>query len=271
MQDNETLDQVRENNSINLWHSVKDGDGDRVKKLLQENVNINYIYKYGSNQRKKTPLMVAANRGNLKALNLLLDAGANVNIQSDTFNALFLVRHNLLKSSLVLEELLKYKANVNYINKADMSVLHYYVKYPFEFVKALLDGGAYPNYQNKRGQTPLIIAVKWLNVAGVKILLESGANINTRNNKGLMALDIAKEMLKETKNPEKIAKCRQCIELINNEIKYRKELTKIFDTNPLSTVSNIILSKLYYPESINYDEKSQNTKLAIDSSVKVKT
>jgi len=252
-----------------LMAAARKGYSKVVSYLIEAGADVNFQVNGGW-----TALMEAVYRGNEDCVKVLLDKGANVNIKSEGITALILVRSRFIgeegEERYSIFKILLDQENIN-VNSIHYGVptLHDFTGIPSspKYLRYLLNKKARIDAQDESGSTALMRAVQLLDLGGVKALLECGIKINTRNNKGLTALDIAEEMLKdETKSP-KIRKIYMlCRDSINNEIKYRKELTKIFDTNPLSTVSNIILSKLYYPESINYDEESQTSFIANYSS-----
>jgi len=105
---------------------------------------------------EETALLFAAMRGDVEAVNALLDNGADVNVKhEDGWNGLMLAAVN--GHSLV--------------------------------VQALLDKGAKVDAkENLMGQTALIWAVKGGHAAIVKILLKAGANVNDRDKFGGTAL-----------------------------------------------------------------------------------
>ncbi len=62
-----------------LWEAARKGDAAMVKKLLDEGVDVNTKYRYGT-----TALSYACDRGHLEVVKLLLKRGADVNVK-DTF------------------------------------------------------------------------------------------------------------------------------------------------------------------------------------------
>jgi ankyrin repeat protein len=60
-------------------------------------------------------------------------------------------------------------------------------------VKDLVEKGAYPNYHDTEGRTPLIEAVYGGHAEVVKFLLEKGADPNARKNDGAAAIGFAKK------------------------------------------------------------------------------
>ena len=91
------------------------------------------------------------------------------------------------------ELLIKAGAEVNVKDNLGWSPLMYAtdVKYGVKMVSFLLDNGADPNVRNKGGDTPLITAVAANIIASVKLLIEKGADIHATDAKGRSALIIA--------------------------------------------------------------------------------
>ncbi len=101
-----------------------------------------------------TPLMLAAERGQLEILQVLLDAGVNVN-EATTDHG--------------------YTALVFACNNADA-------------VKVLLNAGADANAKNHSGVTVLMYAAMDGDLGAVKALLDAGADVNTVAGSSMTAL-----------------------------------------------------------------------------------
>ena len=110
-------------------------------------------------RRLTAPLIRASARGDLETIKLLLDKGADVNVEpKDTMTPLSLA---------------------SFGGHAPV-------------VKVLLEHGADPNYQAEAGATALIVAAGENHIDVVKILVNSGANLNIKDyTKGMTALMIA--------------------------------------------------------------------------------
>ena len=126
-----------------------------------------------------TPMHTAAHDGNIKAIELLIEAGADVNrVSTDD---------DITAGSTPLDWAIPRFGNCNKYS--------YYVT-----VKALLAAGADPNIANARGQTPLHYA---RSVKFVDALLDAGGDPLHRDNDGLTPLQCVYE---------------QCIEELNEEL-----------------------------------------------------
>jgi len=125
-------------------------------------VGLNFIGQDGDVNAKDegglTPLMEAAQAGELKELKALIQKGADVNV----------------------------------IDQYGWTALNYAVAKPDAAkVKLLLDSGSEVNTKDRRGMTPLM----WASLSGksevVKLLLTKGAEINTTDKNGATALSFA--------------------------------------------------------------------------------
>ena len=143
-----------------LTYAASEGFIGIMKLLLAHDVDINYA-------NPDTPLMAAAENGQLEAVQLLLQAGADVNIQEeDTFDTALI----LAARAFVIEKM------GNYI----------------EIVRLLIQAHAkVDDIDQEEGATPLIIAASEGSNEIVKLLLQARANINKRNRAGHTALMLA--------------------------------------------------------------------------------
>lgn len=108
------------------------------------------------NQAGESPLMLAALKGDLDGMSLLLDRGARV-------------------------------------NQAGWSALHYAATGPeTPAVRLLLDRGAEVNAASPNGSTPLMMAAQYGSETSVKLLLDRGADVKLRNQRELTAVDFAR-------------------------------------------------------------------------------
>ena len=131
----------------------------------------------------RTPLHWAATRGDVSAVNLLLDNGADVNAQ-DEGKATPLILAASSGSVRTLELLLLAGADVNLTDIRGGHSLHYVSRHQEDIasVKLLLQAGAPVNCRNIHGHTPFIgAAIKNRYEIG-KYLLEHGADMHNGGN-----------------------------------------------------------------------------------------
>lgn len=101
----------------NLFKSVVSNNTKAV-----ENINLNSSLVNSTNQRKQTPLMIAAYNGNVKIAQLLINAGAKINAK-DINGGTPLMYAAITGQSHVLKYLLNHGAEVNTINSKGQTAL----------------------------------------------------------------------------------------------------------------------------------------------------
>ncbi|HBL98726.1 TPA: hypothetical protein DDZ86_03730 [Candidatus Dependentiae bacterium] len=193
----------------------------KIRKILNAGVDVNQCNSDGF-----APLFVAINRGDKEIVELLLEHGADVNISEKTMGCTplylacqegyeFIAKRLLESGALVdkstndgytpllwavkagnkeiVELLLKYKANVNIVEKIKGGTpLYLACQNGYEFiVKRLLESGALVNKGANDGSTPLYIACQNGYEFIVKHLLDSGALVDNGTNAGCTPLYIA--------------------------------------------------------------------------------
>lgn len=210
-----TLDQELLNATVAL-------DSTRIEYLLQRGANIN-----AQNVEGQTPLMIAAQNGDLSVVNGLLEYGAKPNIQDNDgwTAAMHAVRTNDPK---IFRLLGRFKADFNLINHDEMTALALAVfenkanaavamldnkadpnlkmgkaqydalmlavkKGRLQMAQTLLQYKANPNAQNAGGVTPLMIAAHGDQDMIVSLLLKAGANPALKDDEGKTSIMLAKE------------------------------------------------------------------------------
>lgn len=143
----------------------------------------------------RTPLMYAAERGDVAMCKFLLDKGANANAREDDGGtALQLVvqqhqgsdfRGDEKQSLAIADLLLKHHADIDGRNKLGDTALYLAVGSDFVGqVDFLLSHGANPNLQGENGETPLYFAAVFGKVETARSLLDHGADRNIKNSAG---------------------------------------------------------------------------------------
>ncbi|XP_070368748.1 kinase D-interacting substrate of 220 kDa isoform X15 [Equus asinus] len=176
------------------------------------------------NECGQTPLMIAAEQGNLEIVKELIKNGANCNLE-DLDNWTALISASKEGHVHVVEELLKYGANLEHRDMggwtalmwacykgrtevvelllshgANPSVTGLYSVYPIiwaagrghaDIVHLLLQNGAKVNCSDKYGTTPLVWAARKGHLECVKHLLAMGADVDQEGANSMTALIVA--------------------------------------------------------------------------------
>lgn len=122
-------------------------------------------------------LFSAVEANNASEVELLLEAGANPNIQNNKGNTalIYAVLNNENKD--IVELLLKSGIKVNTSNKINYTALMYVID--LDIAEMLIWAGAEINVKNNKGNTALFFNVKRSNIKLVKTLLKYGAQPNS--------------------------------------------------------------------------------------------
>jgi ankyrin repeat protein len=222
---------------MTLFEAAKTGKLATLRRLLAGGADVNGQARGRDNLLgyavdSGTPLMAAAESGQAEACRLLLDAGARVNVRNA--NGSTALMHAAAPGHLeVVRLLLAAKAAVDTPDgqgRTALMVAAWAGHAPV--VQALLDAGADPNHKDtgnrtsvlmwaawqrkhdvvrrllkagadlgatdRFGNTPLITAVEYADVAMVRLLLRAGADVQARNEAGYTALMEAAEPEKAT-------------------------------------------------------------------------
>ena len=161
------------------------GDVKTVEELLGANAEVNAKGVHGD-----TPLIWAARNGHAEVAKKLIDAKADVNIQNESGDTplIWAAKNGHIK---VLKELISANANVDHKNHLGNTALSLLVsnKDHLKLVEELLAAKANINVQNKEGNTALIEASGEGHIKVVKRLLEAEAiDIDIQNNRKVTAL-----------------------------------------------------------------------------------
>ena len=133
-----------------------------------------------------TPLMLAAMNGEKEIARVLIEAGANVNMQSDEYgSALGVAAMSPFFSgedeTAIVRLLVENGAELDIGNGADMTPLMFAAREgKYETMLYLIEAGADVNRQDVRGWSPLMFAVRTGLPNVVALMLEAGADPNVR-------------------------------------------------------------------------------------------
>lgn len=202
--------------------AVLEGNRENVEKLIKAGADVNE----GTGDSKITPLMVTVQNGNMEMMQLLmengadpnlqtaegitalihaassgeanvvkslLDAGANPNLQTEA-GGFALYNAVVLKDTEMAAMLLAVGADVNLRNEGGFTALHA-AAYggSAEMVQLLINAKADLNLQTDSGLTALHSAVAKNHADVVSLLIHAGADVNIEENNGITPLEIAEQ------------------------------------------------------------------------------
>ena len=217
-----------------------------LEAIIDHGVDVN-----ASNKKGQTALMIATEKGNIDALNVL-KAGADPNItNADGNTCLHLsILHGCRKE--VVQMIIDHGAHVNATNKNGLTALmiasckgnvdgvnallktganhyitdadgntclHYSIfgKWRREVLEMIIDHGAHVNDTGENGHTALMMACERGNIDGINLLLKAGADVNISCAKGNTCL--YRCMIGEYKNEvlQTMISCGAQVNTINEE------------------------------------------------------
>ncbi|KAF4995252.1 hypothetical protein FDECE_12859 [Fusarium decemcellulare] len=177
-----------------LYHAIENPDHKLVRFLLDKRVEVDSRVQEGF-QDGDTALIRAAHSGNKLMVQLLLEEGANPNLQGCRGVTALMGNYEWASSPEVTKLLLDGGANPNLQNEdGETALMSASWAGEWAIVGLLLDSGADPNIRGEQEvNTALIWAVTWDYEAAVELLIAKGANINLRGPSGATALIVASE------------------------------------------------------------------------------
>ena len=187
----------REGETVLMTASLN-GNVDAIKVLLAKGAKVNEIEPW----KQQTAVMWAAGEGNTKAVEMLVEFGADVKLKSKAGYTAFLlaVRNNQIEAARTL---LAHGANVNDVAPDGTSALNLAcVNAYYDMASMLLDFNANPNLPDPRGSPLLTVA--WLDKPGTTweaaALAEQPLTAPRPTGK-VTALDLAQKLLDHGTNP----------------------------------------------------------------------
>lgn len=184
---------VKVNHSNNIGETALirvsewDVDAQNTLALLDAGANVNA--KTDANSGKQTPLSNAVKLGSMDLINVLLQAGADVNANNHTAYTNPLLQAIIDGREEVAQTLLLAGADPNTTNDKGTSAL---IVASFSGLQdtalTLIAAGADPNAADQQGRTALIYAAGKGNPEIVKLLLAAGAKVNAADKDNLNAL-----------------------------------------------------------------------------------
>ena len=158
---------------------ITNGDNNSAKYLLKYGTNINH-----KNQDGNTPLMVAADKDNLKKVKWLIDNKASINELNNKKRTAFLQTRNEGVMKLLLDSM----ACIDYQDRKIRSHFEYAMMTSCNITLKMIDSGVGIDYKNKEGENILTLITKcfpWRNnTKDVEKLIDAKVDLNSQCNKG---------------------------------------------------------------------------------------
>ncbi|XP_017813599.2 ankyrin repeat domain-containing protein 6 isoform X8 [Papio anubis] len=162
------------------------GQTENVVQLINKGAKV-AVTKHG-----RTPLHLAANKGHLPVVQILLKAGCDLDVQDDG-DQTALHRATVVGNTEIIAALIHEGCALDRQDKDGNTALHEASWHGFsQSAKLLVKAGANVLAKNKAGDTALHIAAALNHKKVAKILLEAGADTTTVNNAGQTPLETAR-------------------------------------------------------------------------------
>lgn len=182
-----------------LMLAIYNDDPDDYTKLIEQNVDLNFVSESPNTNWNLTAIEVAIFKDNDSAVKKLLLTGKISNPEK------YFMQACGQNSASTVDLLIKYGANPNEILDNGYSVLMMSASFgSLEVLESLLKNGANPNQKrNTDGMTALMLATSNGEPKKVKLLLEYGAKKDTKDLNGETALDNVKYLNQDEKISKK--------------------------------------------------------------------
>ncbi len=157
--------------------AIKSEDINKVKSLIKSRINVNEVYENGY-----TALMVAASKGNVEIVKLLIETGADLESYDNNGNTSFMHAFFNHQKEAVVKFLLTKNVNIEVVNDQEQTPLilaalnnHY------KSIELLIKSKAKIEFKGQLERTALMHAVNNNCIEAVKLLIKNKADIETRD------------------------------------------------------------------------------------------
>lgn len=174
---------------------------------------VRFLLKNGADIRKGFCLLQAVDKNLHNIVEILLENHADVNELDENNRTLLQVAVIKKASNKIIKLLLENEAWIDAIDADSNTALHLALINGSPSSKLLIENGANVNCLNKKGETPLMLAVKKHDMDAVKLLIEKNAKVNIVDQAGQTPLHWAVErrfnniielLLKKKANPNAV-------------------------------------------------------------------
>ena len=144
------------------------------------NVNAKYNGRFDGDNEYNTPLYMAASNGNIEAVKILLEAGADVNAKNFKGETPLYVAISKNNNELA-KLLMQYNADVNHKVHGWTPLYFAILKKNNEIAKILIEHNANVDLIDYYGYSPLMLAARNGDVEAVQLLIDNGADITRQS------------------------------------------------------------------------------------------
>jgi ankyrin repeat protein len=190
IKDGEKVNKPNKQGQFALWNAAWTHDPKMVALLIKNGADAKQLFK--AKQGEIGLLEIATQEGPLEVVQLLSDAGADINLKSAHGQTPLRIASRNGHLAIV-RYLLDKGANVDTRGDDGATPLEAAAgKGHADIVQLLVEKGANVNIQDKDGDSPLGEAVKGGHLQVVQFLLEKGADASMKNKEGADALELAR-------------------------------------------------------------------------------